>query len=151
MDKPLNECFSIIPKHVTRYGGKQCIGWAVWELWRKILIQAEFHTIWKSPDGVLMDLTPKILPVENILFVEDPRRQYEGVSVDNIRQPLTRDRRVIRLCELYRDRFTEMNQGDLANQYGMVKLPADVADRVRKIEDEVLKLEHELMEVYGQP
>ncbi len=42
-NKPLNECFSIVPEHIEKHGGSQVIGWAVWE-WPKVLIEAEFQS-----------------------------------------------------------------------------------------------------------
>jgi len=147
-NKPVNECFAIIPEHVSRYGGEQRVGWAIWEPWRKVLIEAEFHAIWKSPQREMIDLTPKEVSIQQILFIHDPRREYEGLAVNNIRHPLVRDSRVRRLCELYELRFAELNKGDLAYQYGRIALSGEAADRMRKIQDEMEQLTRDLMRVY---
>jgi hypothetical protein len=64
VDKPINECFSIVPKHITTHGGKQKIGWCI-HVWRYVLIEAEFHCIWESPEGKLIDITPRVYIIES--------------------------------------------------------------------------------------
>jgi len=150
LNKPINECFSIVPEHVARYGGKQLIGWIISE-WKKVLIEAEFHAVWQNTGGAMIDLTPKSIPVSKILFLPDPSREYTGVSVDNIRKPLRNDKRIKRFCDLWHEHFLELNKGDLANQYGLVVPPPDVAHRLRQIENEVLQLQRELTEIFGEP
>lgn len=147
-DKPLNECFSIVPEHIAAHGGMQLIGWQIRE-WKKVLIEAELHAIWQRPDGTLIDITPKDASINRILFVPDPSREYTGVMVDNIRKPLRNDPRIRRFYDLVHERFLELNKGDLAYQYGNVKLPLDAAARVSSIEREMLQLEHELIRTYG--
>ena len=90
--KPLNDCFSIVPEHVLSHGGKQAIGWTIWE-WSPIYIEAEFHVVWKSKDGALIDIAPKPedSSPDSILFLPDPKKQYRGKQIDNIRQPLVND------------------------------------------------------------
>jgi hypothetical protein len=146
-DKPPNECFLIVPEHVIRYGGEQLIGWAIWE-WKKVLLEAEFHTIWQSPDRSLIDLTPKDFPVSRILFLPDPSREYTGIMVESIRRPLKKDARILRFCELWHERFLELNKGDLAHQYGKITNP-DVVARVGEIDDEITQLEYALVQSYG--
>ena len=146
VSEPVNECFSIVPEQVASHGGKQHIGWAIW-VWPKVLIEAEFHTVWKSPDGGLVDITPKPVPLERILFVKDPGRQYEGVQVNNIRQPLNDDAQTLRFIELADAVFVELNHGDLADYHGHV----EPTPRLMEIMHEMEQLQMALAERYGMP
>jgi hypothetical protein len=147
-NKPLNECFLIVPDHVASSGGTQLIGWQIRE-WKKVLIEAELHAVWQRPDRVLIDITPKDVPTHRILFVPDPSRQYTGVVVDNIRKPLRKDPRIKRFCDLVHERFLELNKGDLADQHGEIELTGDAAIRFSDIQQEMAQLEHELVRTYG--
>jgi len=118
-DKPINECFAIVPEHIASHGGKQLIGWNIRE-WKRVLIEAEFHAVWQRPDGTIVDITPK--DTSRILFLPDPSRKYTGISVDNIRKPLRKDPRIRRFCDLGHERFLELNKGDLADKYGEIFL-----------------------------
>src|SRR5882724_645983 len=75
------DCFMNIQQHVAEAGGGIQYGWRIWE-WPYILIQAEFHSVWSSPDGDLVDLTPSPGSVSPVLFLPDPSRVYENRQVD---------------------------------------------------------------------
>ena len=145
--KPQNECFSIIPEQVIAEGGKQLIGWAIWET-AGLYIEAEFHTVWQDPQGNLIDLTPRPYHFETILFLPDPRREYRGRQVNNIRRPLVDDLDVTRFLHLATRRFEILNKGDLADQHGELSLPPRVVRDYRKIEKEVMQLQHRLIRRY---
>ncbi len=51
-------------------GGSIRFGWAIWE-WPDILFTAEFHSVWVSPNGELIDITPKPARETRILFLPD--------------------------------------------------------------------------------
>jgi len=125
--KPLKECFSIVPEHIAANGGKQKFGWAIFEL-KKIWLEAEFHVIWEREDGALIDLTPRESPLDKILFLPDPERQYEGVQVNSIFKTLSKKpivKQFIALAEAY---YLALNEGDLANiQSGYVECPKAIA------------------------
>jgi hypothetical protein len=145
-NKPINECFSIVPEHIASNGGEQKFGWSIWH-WRKVFIEAEFHCIWKRPDGTLIDITPKSLPFDQILFLPDPHRRYEGRQVDNIRQPISNDFIVKQFIAFAEERYRETNKGDLANQHGRVVVSA----RVGEIDYEMKKLGFILTQKFGAP
>ena len=113
-DVPVNECFSIVPKHVLANGGRVVTGWAIWE-WPAVIIEAEFHMVWETPDKVLIDVTPKPKDFSYITFLPDSKKQYRGRQVDNIRKPLSRSLLIKRYIETAHNIFIEMNNGDLAN------------------------------------
>ena len=54
-------------------GGSICHGWAIWEMLPRLFLTAEFHAIWVSPAGELIDITPKPQGETGIAFAPDPR------------------------------------------------------------------------------
>ncbi len=110
-------CFTTVPLQVQEHGGQVIVGWAIWE-WPDVVIEAEYHAVWQSPDGQLVDVTPKDPPVKRVLFLRDPFRPYEGFQRDNFRKALRRDKDVDRLIELGRLIHDELNRGDLKFRHG---------------------------------
>jgi hypothetical protein len=141
---PDDECFTILPKHIATHGGDQIIGWAIWE-WPRVLIEAEFHCVWRQPDGALLDVTPKRVPVPRVLFLPDPRRRYHGRQVDNFRKPLDRDPAIKRFCELSTLYHRALNEGDLADYHG----PVTLSEQATRHEMERQQLQILLMRRYG--
>lgn len=138
-NQPENECFSILPKHVSSFGGDQIIGWAIWER-PGVFIEAEFHAVWRNPSGEFVDISTRSLRFEAITFLPDPSRKYLGRQVDNVRKPLVKDRDVIRFLYLAKRRFEILNAGNLADQHGYVTLP-------KKIEREYMEAMKEMVRV----
>ena len=79
----VSECFPNVDQRIAQDGGTRVTGWQVWKT--KNLIEAEFHAVWKTDENELIDVTPKIVPLQEILFIEDYNRPYEGIPVDNYR------------------------------------------------------------------
>jgi len=151
--KPINECFNIVPKHIATHGGKQCVGWTIWE-WPKVFIEAEFHCIWETPKGEFIDLTPKIRNFDRILFLPDAKKQYKGIQADNIRKPLTKNRDIERFIYLARQRSIILNEGDLAHYHGEITpecVPNFPFERYRQVENEMAEMQIKLMRKYGNP
>jgi len=121
-DKPINECFNIVEEHIASYGGEKMNGWALWE-WSHVFIEAEFHCVWKSPEGEIFDLTPKPKAFDSILFLPDPEKKYRGRQVNNIRKPLNLEREILEYIKLANRHFKYMNEGHLADYYGRVPPP----------------------------
>lgn len=118
------ECFENVRVHAQQHGGTAVHGWLIW-LWPNVLIEAEFHCVWRSSAGHLAEVTPRPDGDGRVLFVADPRRVYDGCSVDNIRIAL-RDDKVIRdFIRSFELKFAGMNRGDRAKQHGYVSVPAD--------------------------
>lgn len=140
---PIKECFKIVMDHVARYGGQAVTGWAIWEV-PGVYIEAEFHSVWQDLDGVMHDLTPYPYKFEKILFLPDHTRTYCGRQIDNFRQALVKDRDVYRWLYLAKRCFELMNAGDLADQYGDIRLSAKAAKEYWKIMNELSKLRSRL-------
>jgi hypothetical protein len=90
--RPL-DCFESVRRHRRANGGDPAHGWQIWQ-WDGLFLEAEFHAVWRAPDGRLVDITPKRAPVKESLFVPDAVRTFTGTRVDNVRMALTPDPRV---------------------------------------------------------
>lgn len=140
---PENECFALIEDCVARCGGTATVGWAIWER-PNVYIEAEFHTIWHSPDGKPFDFSPRTLPIPRILFLPDPRRKYNGTQVNNVRRPLTNDKDVKKLLALADRLFHLTNEGKLNLQRKVVATP-----KMLRIEEERAALTLKVIRRYG--
>lgn len=140
--KPLNECLTIVPEHITKHGGKQKFGWCI-HVWKGVLVEAEFHCVWETPEGNLVDLTPKKEHGDAIIFIPDPDIKYTGVQIENIRKPLTNNPDVKEFIQLFEEYFQHMNKGDLATQYGLISISDEniinLAQRMVEVEQKIVK------------
>ena len=109
------ECFPAVEEKIKKDGGSQALGWQIWKT--EILVEAEFHAVWKSPEGVLKDITPKQIRIPKILFLPDPRAKYNGTQVDNVRLNITQNRLVDDFIELSKAIFRMENKGSRAFEY----------------------------------
>lgn len=55
-------------------GGNVQPGWLLWEDPRIGFCEAEFHAVWVSPEGRLVDVTPRRDQEKRVMFVPDPTR-----------------------------------------------------------------------------
>ena len=114
-DSPQNECFSIVDARVESEGGKKILGWQIWQ--GQLLVEAEFHAVWKSPNGEVIDITPKSRSFDNILFIPDRNTIYEGKQVNNIRVNISGNPLVDDFIAVYGAVFRIENKGERALQY----------------------------------
>jgi hypothetical protein len=138
-----DSCFPNVEQHVRANGGACVVGWAIWE-WNPIFIEAEFHAIWRAPDGRLSDITPKMKRMPRILFLEDHNRQVSQGQVNNKRRSLCRDKDVSRYLNLFTLRFKEMNRGHLARS-----ATCPLTSNLISINREIALLQTKLVERYG--
>lgn len=94
------DCFGNVEKKISTSGGQKHYGWAVWK--SGILYEAEFHAVWESNDGELIDVTSHEPPCKEVMFISDDGYPYTGQHVDNCRinstqNPLVDD--FIMICE----------------------------------------------------
>ena len=61
-------CSDGVAEKIKADGGDIAFGWTIWE-WPNVLWTAEFHAVRRSPDGQLIDITPKPKRESRILFV----------------------------------------------------------------------------------
>lgn len=140
---PTDQCFPVVANQVSREEGEMMVGWAIWE-WPKVMLFAEFHAVWRKENGSVEDVAPHAWGPVNVLFLPDPKRRYEGRQVDNIRMPINRDPRTIRLCHLQAEFFRLTNLGDLADQHGMMSISV----KTQEIREEIDRLSAELFHHY---
>lgn len=148
-DRPANECFPIVEEQIAVSGGSMVVGWAIWE-WSGVFIEAEFHAVWASPEGQLVDLAPRSLRSSHVVFLPDPSRKYEGRQVDNIRKPLVRDNDLIRFLFIFRRQFEILNKGDLAFQHGPISLPPKALKELQGLQKEGARLQQRLQKRYAR-
>jgi hypothetical protein len=72
--------FALLKDHASRHGGKVQYGWTISEHpgW---YLGAEFHAVWVSPSGELVDIAPRPGGAMTVLFLPDSRRTYQGESI----------------------------------------------------------------------
>lgn len=118
----VNECFPNVEAKIALAGGRMLCGWQIWE-WPHVLVEAEFHAVWVSPEGALVDITPKQHGEETILFVPDPSLTYAGLAKDNVRLAVRDDLLVQNFIRVSEEIVKVMNRGERAGQYGYVSVP----------------------------
>lgn len=90
VDAEVGECFHNVEAKIKRDGGSYQNGWIVWHA-PGLLIEGEFHRVWKSPSNELIDITPKADGERRILFIADSQIEYKNEIVPNVRLPLSDD------------------------------------------------------------
>ncbi|MFK5891803.1 MAG: hypothetical protein QM504_01120 [Pseudomonadota bacterium] len=111
----VNECFPNVDRKIETDGGKKIIGWSIWKT--EVLIEAEFHAIWQTVEGEYLDITPKSIPMEKILFIEDNNKKYNGCQVDNIRLNISGNSLTDDLIILSESIFSIENKGKRAAEH----------------------------------
>lgn len=120
----VSECFPNVIEKISREGGSMLCGWQIWE-WPHVLVEAEFHAVWVSPNGSLTEITPKQDGEGMILFVPDPQLTYNGSAKDNVRLPIRDDLLVHHFIKASEEKVAVMNRGDRADKYGIIQVPEE--------------------------
>ncbi|WP_339483160.1 YecA family protein [Pseudomonas sivasensis] len=108
-----SECYSNVEEQVLRSGGSAVYGWQIWD-WPAALTEAEFHAVWRDPNGSLHEITPKVDGDQVIVFLPDPSRTYQGRRIDSIRHAASANQILadfIHLCEATFRRFGQTPSG----------------------------------------
>lgn len=142
-----SECFSIVEQQVLKAGGQRVLGWGIWER-TGVFIEAEFHAVWRSPEGELIDIAPRLSLLETITFLPDTNRNYNGRQVDNVRKSLVKDMDVVRFLHLAKRRFEILNTGDLADQHGQITLPKKLDREYWQLMKDMARLERRMQSRY---
>lgn len=117
----VNECFPNVRTQIERGGGTMVIGWSIWES-PGFFVEAEYHAVWRSPEGRLVDITPKAARSDRILFVPQPDAAYVGRQVNNVRRAVSADPEVEAYLGAHDAMFEFMNRGERAGQHGMMSV-----------------------------
>ena len=146
-DGTVNECFAAVDQQVSDYGGKIHYGWSMWE-WPGVMIEAEFHAVWKRPDGSLQCVTPRADEERRILFLSDPERVWAGRYIDNVRVPLNEDPKVKEFVRLAEKKCEVLNRGQRASVFGPIAIPAD---EIEPIMFQMAQLQREISDPMTRP
>lgn len=107
------ECFDNVASKIEKEGGEVVHGWLIWD-WPGVFTEAEFHAVWKSPEGVVRDVTPTYDGEKQVVFLPDASRTYQGRRVDSIRVAANENKIIgdfIKLCEANHLRFGQVRDG----------------------------------------
>lgn len=113
-----NDCFPNVERQVALHGGAAVNGWSIW-LWPNIMIEAECHSIWLSPENKKIDITPK--SDRQILFLSDPTISYVGRVIPNRRYPCTDSQLVAEFIELSNERDRIRSEQRSAQELGSLQ------------------------------
>lgn len=122
----LNECVVNVSKMVEKFGGEAVRGWRLWEPLPGLMIEAEFHVVWRDPDGSLLDVSRHFPGFTATVFLPDPSLGYEGRQIPNERVPLIEDNLLNEFIESLEAEFEVMNGGDLADHHGQIQLTPEM-------------------------
>ena len=138
----INDCFVSVEKKIQRDGGNSILGWALRK--EQFLMSAEFHAIWKSPQGEFLDITPKgflvphgqdiMISTDKIMFVIAPHASYEGKQVPNVNINMSGNPLVDDIIVCFDCKFVLFNKGDRALQYGTIELTGQEANDFQNLE-----------------
>ncbi len=135
-DARKDSCFYNVPRVIAREGGKKHYGWAILD--GPFICEGERHAVWETESGELIDVTPREIPITEIMFVSDQDFEYRGKLVDNIRVNKTSDILVddfIRICEsttrIY-NTATRKNELELSMRADM-KEKLDILERTKMV------------------
>ena len=117
LDAELLDCFRIVERKVQIAGGKIIYGWQIWK--SPHLVEAECHAVWEDNVGNLLDITPKEININRILFIEDENIKYNRRQIDNIRLNITSNKLVDDFIEVNKIIFDFKNRGARADSYDL--------------------------------
>lgn len=135
----INDCFPQVERRVIESGGNLVLGWAIWEITGQ-LIEAELHAVWQKPDGQLLDIASRPIRFDSITFLPDTKRLSYARQIDSIRQPLNSDPRILEFISLLSQKFAVLNEGDLADQTGIIDISAETERKLQRINTAIARL-----------
>lgn len=86
------DCYNNVQRKVDACSGRSQHGWNI-RVWPNVLLDAQFHAVYVTPEGGLVDLTPNQEESKKILFLPDSVRRYtaEGGRIPSVRVALNDD------------------------------------------------------------
>lgn len=121
----INNCFFNVKEQCENKGGQAILGWSVWEF-PTVMIEFEFHAIWESPTGEQIDITPKPMEENKILFLPDNSKKFDyskpWIRTDNIRKAIFNHPLIDEFISLAEKKF---NLEEHYSQEYLIKVPED--------------------------
>lgn len=71
--------------------GNFCFGWMFVQDKSQNYVEAQFHCVWRSPEGNLVDITPRIFNMERIMFIPDYSRRIQLKKINGLPSIITFD------------------------------------------------------------
>jgi hypothetical protein len=128
-----------VRRRVEQFGGDAVAGWQIWE-WHGVMIEAEFHMVWRDTAGAFHDVSPKRPRIARILFLEEPSLASFDQQIDNVRKPLVDDPRLRSLIDAAKGIFAIYNSGDRAKQFGEIAISRDEYLELQRLELQKAKM-----------
>ena len=88
-------CWESVATAMRKHGGHRRYGWAIWER-PGLFLTAEFHAVWETNDGELVDPTPKADAEERIAFCAASSLAYNE-TFNFLKRPANRRSRLYRV------------------------------------------------------
>jgi hypothetical protein len=82
------QCHMNVLHSVREHGGERVNGWMIWEC--AMFAEAEFHCVWRSTTGELIDITPRRDGEATVLFLPDPEMRLTRGPRGGFMQPTNR-------------------------------------------------------------
>lgn len=142
------DCIGNVEKMIEQHGGKAVYGWSLLETLPDVMMEAEFHAVWRGQKGLVRDVTPKQFPaMEPItVFLVDPDLSYEGQQIDNVRMPLRDEQLVRSFIRTAERKFQTWNRGDLASYHGDMR--GQITPEMERIEQQQERFLKKIAERY---
>jgi hypothetical protein len=122
-DSTFGECCPNVLRKVEQKSGEVVYGWKFYEF--SYMIEAEFHAIWKSPNGKFIDITPSAVPsTTKILFGIDRNKKFDGSRIDNYRLNTTDNELVDDIIEIEKAKFKFIDTAQNVDNNGFVLMNA---------------------------
>jgi hypothetical protein len=138
-------CTETVPRLVRENGGECVLGWALW-IWPNVLIEGEFHAVWRKPDGTFVDPTPRKDGEPVVLFLPDPAAVIDRWQKDNVRMPLQHRREILDFIEIEERIHRETNRGSEAQSSEFTVTPL-----FEHLKDEERRIFQRLVRRFGPP
>jgi hypothetical protein len=97
------------------------------------MVEAEFHAVWMTLEGNLVDTTPAVKGFTRILFLPAPEKIFTGRQVDNIRTPLIDNPLMHEFINNCVQEFGLFNKGIRANMVGAVRFSLEEAETLKAL------------------
>ena len=125
------DCFVDVDRQVSEHGGSSQHGWLIWE-WPGVMVEGEFHAVWRAEDSTLVDVTVKQDGETRILFAPDRERRFAERRVFTVRHAIANDPRVAEFISTA-ERFERLSDERFRDRFGerVVMGPDLVALRMR--------------------
>ncbi len=125
----INDCVNNAKEYLKINKGNSVIGWAIW-LHPHCMIEAEFHIIYQSDNGQLIDITPHKNNIDKILFMEDQSIKYNNCQISNIRKNISKSKLIDSVIDNWNEIFVIQNEGENKYKHGEIIIEGEKAERM---------------------